>query len=82
MSRSSQPYEEDVAQVEAVNALQEMTNGYWVTQIVCDLHMLGVSGGRERREDEYRTLLAEADLQLTRIIPTDVPRCIIEALPQ
>jgi hypothetical protein len=47
-----------------------------------DLHMLVLSGGRERREDEYRALLAAADLQLTRIIPTDVPRSVIEALPR
>jgi hypothetical protein len=46
-----------------------------------DLQMLALSGGRERREDEYRTLLAEASLQLTRIIPTRVPRSIIEAVP-
>ncbi|MBA2448838.1 MAG: methyltransferase [Chloroflexi bacterium] len=47
-----------------------------------DLHMLVLSGGRERREDEYRALLAAADLQLARIIPTDVPRSVIEALPR
>jgi hypothetical protein len=44
-----------------------------------DLHMLVLSGGRERREDEYRVLLAAADLDLVRVIPTDVPRSIIEA---
>jgi hypothetical protein len=47
-----------------------------------DLHMLVLSGGRERREDEYRDLLAASDLQLARIIPTDVPRSVIEALPR
>lgn len=47
-----------------------------------DLHMLVLTGGRERCGDEYRSLLAEADLQLTRIMPTDVSRCIIEALPR
>lgn len=47
-----------------------------------DLHMLALSGGRERREDEYRALLAAADLQLARIIPTRVPRSLIEALPR
>jgi hypothetical protein len=44
--------------------------------------MLVLSGGRERREDEYRHLLATSDLQLARIIPTDVPRSVIEALPR
>ncbi len=47
-----------------------------------DLHMFVLSGGRERREDEYRDLLAATDLRLARIISTDVPRSIIEALPQ
>jgi hypothetical protein len=48
-----------------------------------DLHMLTLSpSGRERREDEYRALLAAADLRLSRIIPTGVPRSVIEALPQ
>lgn len=48
-----------------------------------DLHMLALSpSGRERREDEYRALLAAADLQLARIIPTGVPRSVLEALPR
>jgi hypothetical protein len=47
-----------------------------------DLHMLALSGGRERREDEYRALLEAADLRLARIIPTAAPRSVIEALPQ
>jgi hypothetical protein len=47
-----------------------------------DLHMLVLAGGRERREDEYRALLAAADLELTRIIPTEVPRSVLEALPR
>lgn len=46
-----------------------------------DIHMLVLAGGRERREDEYRELLAAADLRLTRVIPTGVPRSIIEAVP-
>jgi hypothetical protein len=44
-----------------------------------DLHMLALSGGRERREDEYRALLAASDFDLVRVIPTEVPRSIIEA---
>lgn len=48
-----------------------------------DTHMLVLApGGRERREDEYRALLAAADLDLTRIIPTAVPRSVIEASPR
>jgi hypothetical protein len=47
-----------------------------------DLHMLVLSGGRERTEDEYRALLAASDLELTNVIPTDVPRSVIEAAPR
>jgi O-methyltransferase domain/Dimerisation domain len=46
------------------------------------LHMLVLYRGRERREDEYRALLAAANLQLARVIPTGVPRSVIEALPR
>ena len=46
-----------------------------------DISMLVLTGGRERREDEYRELLAAADLRLTRVIPTGVSRSIIEAVP-
>jgi hypothetical protein len=47
-----------------------------------DLHMLVLAGGRERREDEYRSLLAAADFQLERVIPTEGPRSVLEALPR
>jgi hypothetical protein len=47
-----------------------------------DLHMLVLSGGRERREDEYGDLLTASDLRLARIIPTGVPRSVIEAIPR
>ena len=46
-----------------------------------DVHMLVLSGGRERTEDEYRELLEMADFRLMRVVPTDVPRSIIEARP-
>jgi hypothetical protein len=46
-----------------------------------DLHMLVLLGGRERTEEEYRRLLAKAGFQLTRVVHTEVPRCVIEALP-
>jgi hypothetical protein len=47
-----------------------------------DLHMLVLApSGRERRADEYHSLLAAADLRLTRIISTDVPQSVIEAVP-
>ena len=47
-----------------------------------DVHMRVLySGGRERTLDEYRSLLAAAGLRLTRVIPTDAPRSVIEAVP-
>jgi hypothetical protein len=38
-------------------------------------------GGRERTETEYRALLAEAGLSLTRVIPIAGPMSIIESQP-
>jgi hypothetical protein len=41
--------------------------------------MVASSGGRERTEAEYRTLLVKASLRLTSIIPTPGTSAIIEA---
>jgi ubiquinone/menaquinone biosynthesis C-methylase UbiE len=43
-----------------------------------DLNMLIMTGGRERTEDEYRTLLEASGFKLTRIAPTKSPMSIIE----
>jgi ubiquinone/menaquinone biosynthesis C-methylase UbiE len=43
-----------------------------------DLNMLIMTGGRERTEDEYRTLLEASGFKLTRIVPTNSPMSIIE----
>lgn len=45
-----------------------------------DLVMLTMEGGKERTAEEYRQLLAAADLRLTRIIPTRSPYSIVEAV--
>ena len=45
-----------------------------------DLVMLTMEGGKERTAEEYRELLAAANLSLTRIIPTRSPYSIIEAI--
>ncbi len=45
-----------------------------------DLMMLVNLGGRERTGDEYRDLLDTAGFRLTRIIPTNTPSSIIEAV--
>jgi hypothetical protein len=45
-----------------------------------DLSMLVLPGGVERTEAEYHTLLADAGLRLDRIIPTQIPLSILEAV--
>jgi hypothetical protein len=53
-----------------------------VPQIVkwLDLEMLMLPGGRERTEDEYRTLFSANGFQLSRVIPTKSPLNILEAV--
>jgi hypothetical protein len=45
-----------------------------------DLAMLVMTGGHERTELEYRTLLKTAGLRLTRVIPTQIEMNVIEAI--
>ena len=44
-----------------------------------DLNMLVLLGGRERTEEEYRSLLQEAGFRLEQVIPTHSPFSVIEA---
>lgn len=46
-----------------------------------DINMMVITGGRERTESEYRALLTAASFKLTRIIPTQSPRSLIEGVP-
>jgi len=46
-----------------------------------DLMMLVSAGGRERTEDEWRDLLAAADLELTAVTRAAPTRHVIEAMP-
>ncbi len=46
-----------------------------------DLHMLVVTGGRERTEAEYAALFAAAGFRLTKVIPTDSGASVIEGVP-
>jgi hypothetical protein len=43
--------------------------------------MLSLTGGRERTEAEYATLLGSAGFRLNRVIPTNAQSSIIEAFP-
>jgi len=45
-----------------------------------DLVMLLIPGGKERTEDEYRTLFAQAGFNLTKIVPTGSEVSVIEAV--
>ena len=46
-----------------------------------DLEMLMMPGGRERTADEYRALFARSGFEMTRIVPTQSPLSVIEAVP-
>lgn len=43
-----------------------------------DIEMLLLPGGRERTEEEFASLFARAGFELTRIVPTQSPVCVIE----
>ena len=47
---------------------------------ILDLEMLLMPGGRERTEQEFRTLFAHAGFPQVRIIPTQSPLSVIEAM--
>jgi O-methyltransferase domain/Dimerisation domain len=46
-----------------------------------DLAMLVYAGGCERTQEQYRDLLAAGGFRLTRIVPTESPLSVIEAVP-
>ena len=48
---------------------------------VLDLEMMVICDGKERTEPEYRELLAGAGFRLTRVIPTEGPHSLVEAVP-
>ena len=48
---------------------------------LCDLHLMVVTGGRERTGDEYSKLLRDAGFSLVRVQPTNsiVSMLVVEA---
>ena len=49
---------------------------------VLDIMMLVITmGGKERTKDEFAELFASSGLRLNRIVPTEGPICVIEAVP-
>jgi hypothetical protein len=48
-----------------------------------DIEMLVMTvGGKERTKDEFAELFASSGLRLSRIVPTERPICVIEAVPR
>jgi len=47
-----------------------------------DLEMLVFPGGRERTAEEFAALFAANGFELTRIVPTKSPLCVVEAEPR
>jgi hypothetical protein len=45
-----------------------------------DINMMVMTGGRERTEAEFKSLLAASGFELTRVIRTASPVCVIEAV--
>jgi O-methyltransferase domain len=49
---------------------------------ILDIMMLVITmGGKERTKDEFAELFASSGLRLNRIVPTEGPICVIEAVP-
>ena len=46
-----------------------------------DVNMLVMTGGLERTERQFKELLAKAGFKLTRVVPTECPLSIVEAVP-
>jgi len=51
-----------------------------VPALLSDINMLVITGGRERTDAEYQSLLEAAGLSLSRILPAAFPYCVIEGL--
>jgi hypothetical protein len=51
----------------------------WSAANLTDAQMLTMLRGRERTRAEFEALLAQADLKLTRVIPTNAAESIVEA---
>jgi len=50
------------------------------SQLLSDLNMLVLGGGRERTEDDFRALLAASGWELTRVTPADAVTSLVEGV--
>ena len=48
---------------------------------IIDIEMMAMPGGRERTEAEFRALFEKAGFRLTKIVPTQSPLSVVEAVP-
>lgn len=70
-------------QQESLDSAQYLTGlllGRSISRALCGGVMLTV-GGRKRTEAEFATLLEEAGLRLSRVVPIVAPVCVLEAIP-
>ena len=51
-----------------------------LTTVMGDLQMMVVLGGKERTDNEYRELMAQAGLRITRVVPTETEFAAFEAV--
>jgi len=63
-----------------VDAVVPTDNGFSPAKVM-DLTMMLFSGGKERTEDEFRTLFEASGWRLNRIIPTASQLAVLEGLP-
>ena len=63
-----------------VDAVVPADNGFSPAKVM-DLTMMLFSGGKERTEDEFRTLFEASGWRLNRIIPTASQLAVLEGLP-
>src|SRR5581483_507757 len=71
------PNESKLIIIEFAPQEQELT----AREVGEDLSMLVLTGGCERTAEQFRSLLAKANFQLTKVVPTQGRRSVIEALP-
>ncbi len=76
--RSAMKSEARLLLVETVNSPRAASDA----AILSDLEMLVILGGKERSEEGFSALLAEAGFRLGRIIPTACPLSVIEGVPE
>ena len=50
-------------------------------KFIHDINMMVNPGGRERTEEEFHNLLAQADLRVTRVISMPIPLAVMEIDP-